>query len=360
MEKRRRARINQSLAVLKTLILDSARLEQNTKHSKLEKADILELTVRHLQRQRALGSAVLNKYRAGFQECTREVSRFLESSDLALTPGAPTPALDPTIKQRLLRHLDTCVAELDLDFGLAGSPESNKESGASPVKAEADSEARPDSSTTTGGDENNNSHNHGVASRPSSSLGGKMTPQSSGTVGHVSGSPSPEPDPEMDTVTTVATTSSSNSSMLSVVQVIPSRLPDGQVVFLLPSHYVQLAAAAAASEVGNPGTTATLWATTNGSNLLTANNETEGDHALSRPAKICIQNNAFVGGNQGIVSIDESIDTDSLSDQPIDFTVAKRRSDMEYMDEEHELEGSVEERGILDEVKEEGPVWRPW
>jgi hypothetical protein len=51
-----------------------ALLQQNTKHSKLEKADILELTVRHLQRQRALGSPVLNKYRAGFQECTREVS----------------------------------------------------------------------------------------------------------------------------------------------------------------------------------------------------------------------------------------------------------------------------------------------
>lgn len=34
------------------------------------------------------------------------------------------------------------------------------------------------------------------------------------------------------------------------LQVVPSRLPDGQVVFLLPSHYVQLAAAAAA---GGPG-----------------------------------------------------------------------------------------------------------
>ena len=61
------------------------------------------------------------------------------------------PALDPTIKQRLLQHLDTCVAELDLDFGLSSSAESNKET----VKAEADSEARPDSSTA-GGDENNN------------------------------------------------------------------------------------------------------------------------------------------------------------------------------------------------------------
>lgn len=81
----------------------------------------------------------------------RQVSRFLESSDLALTPGAPMPTLDPTIKQRLLQHLDTCVAELDLDFGLSSSAESNKDT----VKAEADSEARPDSSTT-GGDENNN------------------------------------------------------------------------------------------------------------------------------------------------------------------------------------------------------------
>lgn len=48
MEKRRRARINQSLAALKALILDSAKAD-NTKHSKLEKADILELTVRILR-----------------------------------------------------------------------------------------------------------------------------------------------------------------------------------------------------------------------------------------------------------------------------------------------------------------------
>lgn len=97
MEKRRRARINQSLALLKTLILDSTRTEvilfkffnfslfpfksyvffQNTKHSKLEKADILELTVRHLQRQKVLGSDVRDKYRAGFQECAREVIETL-------------------------------------------------------------------------------------------------------------------------------------------------------------------------------------------------------------------------------------------------------------------------------------------
>jgi hypothetical protein len=98
------------------------------------------------------------------------------------------------------------------------------------------------------------------------------------------------------------------------LQVIPSRLPDGQVVFLLPSHYVQLAAAAAASEAGSPApsSTTTLWAMSN--------------------------------NNAGIVAIDESIDTESLSDQPIDFTVAKRHAD-----------------GLqAGEVKVEDPVWRPW
>jgi hypothetical protein len=91
-------------------------------------------------------------------------------------------------------------------------------------------------------------------------------------------------------------------------------------VFLLPSHYVQLAAAAAASEVGNPATssTATLWAMTND--------------------KVCIENNA------SIVAIDDSMDTESLSDQPIDFTISKRN----------------ESGMVVGDAKEEGPVWRPW
>jgi hypothetical protein len=59
MEKRRRARINQSLAILKALILESNAKntkapDGQSKHSKLEKADILELTVRHFQRHRNL------------------------------------------------------------------------------------------------------------------------------------------------------------------------------------------------------------------------------------------------------------------------------------------------------------------
>ncbi|KAK6636482.1 hypothetical protein RUM43_010143 [Polyplax serrata] len=148
MEKRRRARINQSLAILKTLILDSAKTEQNnTKHSKLEKADILELTVRHLQRQKVLSSEVLNKYKAGFEECTREVKTFLESPDLMLINPS---GIDSSLKQRLFRHLEQCVGELDLDFRCGKQKED--------ARPDSESEViRPDSSTTVQGDENNNS-----------------------------------------------------------------------------------------------------------------------------------------------------------------------------------------------------------
>lgn len=76
---------------------------QPARHSKLEKADILEMTVKHLQnlqRQQAAISAatdpsVVSKFRAGFSECATEVGRY--------------PGLDPVVKRRLLQHLATCL-----------------------------------------------------------------------------------------------------------------------------------------------------------------------------------------------------------------------------------------------------------
>ncbi|KAL3268419.1 hypothetical protein HHI36_007532 [Cryptolaemus montrouzieri] len=102
MEKRRRARINNCLNELKTLILDAMKKDP-ARHSKLEKADILEMTVKHLQnlqRQQiamsaATDPAVINKFRAGFSECATEVGRF--------------PGLEPTVRRRLLQHLANCL-----------------------------------------------------------------------------------------------------------------------------------------------------------------------------------------------------------------------------------------------------------
>lgn len=43
-----------------------------------------------------------------------QVARYLDTPDIAT--GTITQ-IDPAIKQRLVRHLDSCVAELDLDLG---------------------------------------------------------------------------------------------------------------------------------------------------------------------------------------------------------------------------------------------------
>uniref|UniRef100_A0A6B2EGR6 Putative transcriptional repressors of the hairy/espl family n=1 Tax=Phlebotomus kandelakii TaxID=1109342 RepID=A0A6B2EGR6_9DIPT len=102
MEKRRRARINNCLNELKTLILDATKKDP-ARHSKLEKADILEKTVKHLQElqrqqmilSQATDPSVLNKFKAGFTECANEVRRF--------------PDIEVGVKRRLLQHLSLCI-----------------------------------------------------------------------------------------------------------------------------------------------------------------------------------------------------------------------------------------------------------
>uniref|UniRef100_A0A8C6XEN8 Hes family bHLH transcription factor 1 n=1 Tax=Naja naja TaxID=35670 RepID=A0A8C6XEN8_NAJNA len=109
MEKRRRARINESLGQLKTLILDALK-KDSSRHSKLEKADILEMTVKHLRSlQRAQMTAALNtdpsvlcKYRAGFNECMTEVTRFLSSCE----------GVNTEVRNRLLGHLAGCLNQI--------------------------------------------------------------------------------------------------------------------------------------------------------------------------------------------------------------------------------------------------------
>ncbi|KAK8779367.1 hypothetical protein V5799_019293 [Amblyomma americanum] len=119
MEKRRRARINQCLTELKALILDALNKDPS-RHSKLEKADILEMTVRHLQNvQRHQVAAalstdpvVMSKFRAGFAECATEVSRFVTRLD----------GVEPSLRQRLVGHLTSCMS--GLNGASAGGPTS--------------------------------------------------------------------------------------------------------------------------------------------------------------------------------------------------------------------------------------------
>nr|XP_006631398.2 PREDICTED: hairy/enhancer-of-split related with YRPW motif-like protein [Lepisosteus oculatus] len=110
IEKRRRDRINHSLSELRRLV-PSAFEKQGS--SKLEKAEILQMTVDHLKLLHAMGGkgyfdarALAVDYRTlGFRECVGEVVRYLSSLE-----GLETP--DP-IAARLVSHLSHCASELD-------------------------------------------------------------------------------------------------------------------------------------------------------------------------------------------------------------------------------------------------------
>ncbi|EDL14928.1 transcription factor HES-2 isoform X1 [Mus musculus] len=99
LEKRRRARINESLSQLKGLVLPLLGAE-TSRSSKLEKADILEMTVRFLQEQPATlySSAApgpLNSYLEGYRACLARLARVLPACSV----------LEPAVSARLLEHL---------------------------------------------------------------------------------------------------------------------------------------------------------------------------------------------------------------------------------------------------------------
>ncbi|KAJ8946049.1 hypothetical protein NQ318_005527 [Aromia moschata] len=110
MEKRRRARINQCLNEIKSLILEAMNKDP-ARHSKLEKADILEMAVKHLQnvqrQQLALAMAtdptVLRKFKTGFNECTSEIERYMNQVD----------GVDNAMKQRVATHLQKCIGGIE-------------------------------------------------------------------------------------------------------------------------------------------------------------------------------------------------------------------------------------------------------
>ncbi|MBN3306781.1 transcription factor HES-2 [Amia ocellicauda] len=99
MEKRRRARINESLNQLKTLILPLIG-KDNSRYSKLEKADILEMTVRFLRDLPSTPKSSSDSYREGYKACLQRVSTLLPKTDL----------LDQDTCQRLNEYIQQSMA----------------------------------------------------------------------------------------------------------------------------------------------------------------------------------------------------------------------------------------------------------
>ncbi|KAM4633969.1 hairy/enhancer-of-split related with YRPW motif protein 2 [Polymixia lowei] len=110
IEKRRRDRINSSLSELRRLV-PTAFEKQGS--AKLEKAEILQMTVDHLKMLQATGgkgyfdahALALDFLSLGFRECVTEVSRYLSSVE-GLDSGDPLRSL-------LLAHLASCASQRD-------------------------------------------------------------------------------------------------------------------------------------------------------------------------------------------------------------------------------------------------------
>lgn len=108
LERKRRARINRCLDELKDLMV-TALAGDGDNVAKLEKADILELTVRHLhklQRQQRLSANPVidaDRFRAGYTHCANEVSRCL----------ATTPGVDVALGTKLMTHLGHKLNSMD-------------------------------------------------------------------------------------------------------------------------------------------------------------------------------------------------------------------------------------------------------
>ncbi|XP_045624413.1 uncharacterized protein [Procambarus clarkii] len=110
MERKRRERINTSLNDLASLLAEAHLVKGEAgKPTKLEKADILELTVKHMKtlrdsdEDRTDGSdSAVNSYRDGFTRCMNVVEQALGKAG------------KEALRERLLCHLKSCLKTLQL------------------------------------------------------------------------------------------------------------------------------------------------------------------------------------------------------------------------------------------------------
>ncbi|CAL1571669.1 unnamed protein product [Knipowitschia caucasica] len=101
VEKKRRARINESLQELRGLLADT------DFHAKMENAEVLELTVKKVedilknrnQESERMNREASERFAAGYIQCMHEVHMFVSNC----------PGIDATVAAELLNHLLECM-----------------------------------------------------------------------------------------------------------------------------------------------------------------------------------------------------------------------------------------------------------
>ncbi|XP_026871435.1 hairy-related 8a isoform X2 [Electrophorus electricus] len=121
IEKRRRERINSSLEQLKGIMVDAYNLDQ----SKLEKADVLEITVQHMEGlQKTHGPGCQgpsmafesrHRYSSGYIQCMHEVHNLLLNC----------AGMDKSLGARLLNHLLKALPQMTGENSASGNTGNN-------------------------------------------------------------------------------------------------------------------------------------------------------------------------------------------------------------------------------------------
>ncbi|VVC36735.1 Hypothetical protein CINCED_3A007556 [Cinara cedri] len=133
LERKRRARINRCLDELKDLMFTALEAEGENV-DKLEKADILEFTVKHLQKiTRRDPVEEAYKFQEGFSHCASEACSFLLS----------LPGLDSVVGRRLVEYLAKSVSralESQLPAAAAGAQKLSAAAAVCPTAAVDDND----------------------------------------------------------------------------------------------------------------------------------------------------------------------------------------------------------------------------
>ena len=165
LERKRRARINKYLDEMKDLMMSTFESEGES-INKLEKADVLELTVRHLQKLKHQQLLRLNptldqdRFRSGYTACANEVSRFLST----------VPGVSLHFGTELMSHLGTNLSRGNAAPAAAGPLSVNTVSTSSSMSLPASSPAPSHNLSLPMSPNSDGGYNSGRDSTPSPAL----------------------------------------------------------------------------------------------------------------------------------------------------------------------------------------------
>ncbi|XP_055849383.1 enhancer of split m3 protein [Episyrphus balteatus] len=111
LERKRRARINKCLDDLKDLMVECL-TEEGEHVTRLEKADILELTVEHMRKLKQRGALTLTKSQTSYHQLESFRSGYVHAAEQISQVLAATPGMNLDVGSKVMRFLADQLIQL--------------------------------------------------------------------------------------------------------------------------------------------------------------------------------------------------------------------------------------------------------